>query len=195
MAITQKIWSVVFIDLQKYIRSIWTVIETKRLILRLMDENDCTGMLRIFTDANVMKSFNMPAFSPAQMKAWIDRNLDHQKKYGYGLFAVIVKRNQELIGDCGLEHTTFEGKACVEIGYDLVSKYWNQGYATEAAYAVKEYATAELNIDPDTLCSFIRTNNRASQRVSDKIGMQKIKEYTVNDINYYLYAFSKEYFL
>jgi ribosomal-protein-alanine N-acetyltransferase len=170
------------------------MIETRRLILRLMDENDFTAMLRIFTDTNVMKSFDMPVFSPSQMKAWIHRNLDHQKKYGYGLFAVILKCNQELIGDCGLEHTTFEDKPCVEIGYDLLSKYWNQGYATEAAKAVKKYAIAKLSIDLASLCSFIRKNNVASQRVSDKIGMQRIKEYKVKDTDYYLYAFSREYF-
>jgi ribosomal-protein-alanine N-acetyltransferase len=128
------------------------------------------------------------------MKAWINRNLDHQKKYGYGLFAVILKRNQELIGNCGLEHTTFEDKTCVEIGYDFMSKYWNQGYATEAAKAVKEYAIEKLNIDLVSICSFIRKNNIASQRVSEKVGMHRIKEYTVNDIDYYLYAFSREYF-
>ena len=170
------------------------MIETNRLILRLMDENDIMDMLKIFTDANVMKSFNMPPFNSTQMKAWINRNLDHQKKYGYGLFVVILKCNQELIGDCGLEHTKFEEKHCVEIGYDFLSKYWNQGYATEAAKAVKDYAIEKLNIDSKYMCSFIRNNNKASQRVSEKIGMQRIKEYKANDIDYYLYAFSKEYF-
>lgn len=171
------------------------MIETNRLLLRLMDENDIKDVLKIFTDTNVMKSFNMPPFNSTQMKAWINRNLDHQKKYGYGLFAVILKCNQELIGDCGLEHSTFEDKPCVEIGYDFLSKYWNQGYATEATKAVKEYAVEKLNIDLMSICSFIRKNNIASQRVSEKVGMYRIKEYTVNDIDYYLYAFSREYFV
>jgi ribosomal-protein-alanine N-acetyltransferase len=170
------------------------MIETDRLILRLMKENDIDDMLKIFTDKNVMKSFNLQSFSREQMKNWVDRNLSHQNEYGYGLFSVILKFNQELIGDCGLEHTKFEGKHCVEIGYDFLSKYWNQGYATEAAEAVKVYAIEKLNIDSKSMCSFIRNNNKASQRVSEKIGMQKIKEYKANDIDYYLYAFSKEYF-
>ena len=171
------------------------MIETNRLILRLMNENDFDDMLEIFTDKNVMKSFNLQSFSRAQMKKWVDRNLDHQNKYGYGLFSVILKSNQELIGNCGLEHTEFEEKPCVEIGYDFLSKYWNQGYATEAAKAVKVYAIEELNIDPKSICSFIRKNNKASQRVSEKIGMQKIKEYKAHNIDRYLYAFSKQYFL
>lgn len=170
------------------------MIETDRLILRFMHEKDIDDLLRIFTDKNVMKSFDLQVFSREQMKEWVDRNLNHQNMYGYGLFSVILKSNQELIGDCGLEHTAFEGQPCVEIGYDFLSNYWNQGYATEAAKAVRDYAAEKLHIDSKSICSFIRKNNRASQRVSEKIGMQRIKEYKANDIDYYLYAFSKEYF-
>ena len=75
-----------------------------------MNENDFDDMLKVFTDKNVMKSFNLQSFSREQMKKWMDRNLDHQNKYGYGLYSVIQKSNQELIGDCGLEHTEFEEK-------------------------------------------------------------------------------------
>jgi len=171
------------------------MIETNRLTLRLMNEKDIDDMLKIFTDKNVMKSFSLQSFSREQMKKWVDRNLDHQNKYGYGLFSVILKSNQELIGDCGLEHTEFEEKPCVEIGYDFLSKYWNQGYATEAAKAVKDYAIGKSNIDAKVICSFIRRDNKASHRVSEKIGMQKVKEYKANNIDYYLYAFSKEYFV
>jgi RimJ/RimL family protein N-acetyltransferase len=160
-----------------------------------MNENDIDDMLKIFTDKNVMKAFGLQSFSREQMKKWVDRNLGHQNKYGYGLFSVILKSNQELIGDCGLDHTEFEGKPCVEIGYDFMSKYWNQGYATEAAKAVRDYAIGTLNIDTKVICSFIRKNNIASQRVSEKIGMQKVKEYEAYDIDYYLYALSKEYFV
>ena len=171
------------------------MIETNRLFLRLMNENDIDDMLRIFTDKNVMKSFNLQSFSREQMKKWVDRNLNHQNKYGYGLFSVILKSNQELIGDCGLEHTEFEEKPCVEIGYDFLSKYWNQGYATEAAKAVKDYAIDEVNIDWNSICSFIRKKNKASQRVSEKIGMQRIKGDRAYNVDRYLYAFSKEYFI
>ena len=108
---------------------------------------------------------------------------------------MILKSNQELIGDCGLEHTGFEEKPCVEIGFDFLSKYWNQGYATEAAKAVKHYAIERLNIDQKLICSFIRKNNNASQRVCEKIGMRKVKEYVAYGTDRYLYAFSKEYFV
>ena len=171
------------------------MIESRNLILRTMKEEDFNSMLRIFTDENVMKSFNLRSFSRLQMQNWMDRNLNHQKKYGYGLYSVILKLNQELIGDCGLEKTQFEGRECIEIGYDFLSKYWNKGYATEAAKSIKDYAIEKLKIDLRILCSFIRKNNRASQRVAEKIGMQRVKEYNTDGIDYYLYAFSRGYFI
>lgn len=171
------------------------MIETRRLILRTMKEEDFNNIFRIFIDEKVMKSFNLRSFSRLQMQNWIERNLNHQKKYGYGLYSVILKLNQELIGDCGLEHTQFEGKECVEIGYDFLSRYWSKGYATEAATAIKDYAIKKLKIDIKVICSFIRENNKASQRVAEKIGMQRVKEYENYGVNYYLYAFSKELFI
>ena len=169
--------------------------ETKRLILRVMRKEDYDSMLKVFTDEKVMKSFNLRSFDRLQMQNWMEKNLDHQKECGYGLYSVLLKANQELIGDCGLEHTEFEGKPCVEIGYDFLSKYWNQGYATEAAKAVKNYAIEKLDIDSRELCSFIRIHNRASQRVAEKIGMKIIKQYEVHEVKYFLYALSIEYFI
>jgi ribosomal-protein-alanine N-acetyltransferase len=87
------------------------MIETNRLTLRLMNEKDIDDMLKIFTDKNVMKSFGVQSVSREQMKKWMERNLDHQNKYGYGMFSVILKSNQELIGDCSLQHNEFEEKS------------------------------------------------------------------------------------
>ena len=171
------------------------MIETKRLILRLMRVDDFDDMWKIFTDKKVMKSFSLQSFNQQQMQLWMDRNLNHQKEYKYGLYSVILKTSQKLIGDCGLEHTEFEGKPCVEIGYDFSSNYWNQGYATEAASAIKDHAINNLKIDSKMLCSFIRVQNKASQHVAEKIGMQRIKKYELDGINYYLYALSKNYFI
>jgi RimJ/RimL family protein N-acetyltransferase len=157
-----------------------------------MKQNDLDAITAIFSDKNVLKAFNLKSFSDEQIKRWLTRNLEHQEKYGYGLYSVVLKTNNMVIGDCGLEHTDFKGTPCVEIGYDFLSKYWNQGYASEAASAIRDHAVKVLKIDSGSLCSFIRKNNLASQRVSEKIGMHKILEYSQNGIDYYLYAFSEK---
>ena len=151
-----------------------------------MRSSDIDELINIFGDPKVMDSFHTDPFDHAQMQRWIDGNLEHQAMYGYGLFSVILKSEDILIGDCGLEHMTVDGNQVTELGYDFRSDYWNQGFATEAAIAVRDYAFNELQL-PD-LISLIRIGNKASKRVSEKIGMHFVDELTRNDITYWKYA-------
>jgi ribosomal-protein-alanine N-acetyltransferase len=161
-------------------------LETPRLSLRLMRLSDIDGLLGIFGDPLVMASFNTTPFNQDQMSNWVQRNLDHQDVHGYGLFSVILKSEELLIGDCGLEHMEVEGEQTTELGYDFNSNYWNQGYATEAGQAVRDYAFDVLHLPH--LISLIRVGNEASRRVSEKIGMQCETEFTTNGIKYWKYT-------
>lgn len=159
-------------------------LETERLILRPMCEDDFDALLRIFTDLKVMAAFNHPPFTHEQMRRWLRRNLDHQNQYGYGLFSVMLKETGELIGDCGLEQ--MEDQAAAELGYDFRSDFWNQGYATEAAAGVRDYAFYTLGLPQ--LISLIRVGNIASRRVAEKVGMTLAEEFTRYDIRYWKYS-------
>jgi RimJ/RimL family protein N-acetyltransferase len=66
------------------------------------------------------------------------------------------------------------GELEVELGYDFRSDHWNQGFATEAAGAVRDFAFGSLRLP--RLVSVIRVGNRASRRVAEKIGMKLNKE-------------------
>lgn len=161
-------------------------LDTPRLSLRLMRPSDQDDLLEIFGDPKVMASFNSTPFNRQQMEGWTQRNLAHQDQYGYGLFSVILKSTNTLIGDCGLEHMEVDGKLATELGYDFRSEYWNQGYATEAALAVRDYAFKELTLP--SLISLIRTGNQASRRVSEKIGMRLIEDLVINGISYWKFG-------
>lgn len=163
-------------------------LETPRLRLRPMRESDLDDLLQIFGDPRVMASFESAPFDRAQMSRWLQRNLDHQERYGYGLFSVILKAENLLIGNCGLEHMTVDGVQETELGYDFRSDYWNRGFATEAATAVRDYAFQELQLP--RLISLIRVGNEASWRVSEKIGMHLVEEITQNGIRYWRYSIS-----
>mgnify|MGYP001115745320 CR=1 FL=1 len=164
-------------------------LETSRLRLRRMKASDLDQLLGIFGDPKVMASFDSPPFKEQQMEAWLQRNLAHQEKYGYGLFSVILKANDQLIGDCGLEHMEVDGELATELGYDFRSDHWNQGYATEAAMAVREFAFHELGLP--SLISLIRIGNQASRRVAEKIGMQLIEEIVMNGISYWKFGMDR----
>lgn len=159
-------------------------LETGRLTLRPMLASDIDALLLIFTDPNVMAAFDHPPFTPEQMQCWLQRNLDHQVEHGYGLFSVILRETGELIGDCGLEQ--MDDMNAAELGYDFRSEFWNQGYATEAAVAVREYAFQTLQVP--RLISLIRVGNVASKRVAEKVGMTLEEEFTRYEIRCWKYA-------
>ncbi|HEX6035207.1 MAG TPA: GNAT family N-acetyltransferase [Anaerolineales bacterium] len=163
-------------------------LETERLILRSMRESDFDALYLIFTDPNVMAAFDHDPFTREQMQRWLDRNLEHQKEFGYGLFSVILKETGELIGDCGLEQ--MDDLNAAELGYDFRSDVWNQGYATEAAIAVRDYAFGELRLPQ--LISLIRVGNLSSKRVAEKIGMTLAEEFTRYGIQYWKYSMSNK---
>jgi RimJ/RimL family protein N-acetyltransferase len=150
------------------------ILETERLVLRSMVADDLDGLLAIFGDPAVMAAFDEEPFNREQMRRWLERNVAHQREHGYGLFAVCPKESERLIGDCGIELMEVSGEQVAELGYDFRSDYWNRGYATEAACAVRDYAFSTLRLP--LLVSLICPGNSASARVAEKTGLEKIEE-------------------
>jgi ribosomal-protein-alanine N-acetyltransferase len=164
-------------------------LETRRLLLRPMLATDLDALLLIFTDPRVMASFGVGLFSREQMQAWLQRNLDHQSQFCYGLFSVLLKEDGTLIGDCGLENMEIDGQIVAELGYDFRSAYWKRGFASEAASAVRDYAFDVLHLP--MLVSLIRVGNLASKRVAEKVGMQFVEEFSHYEARYWKYALEK----
>lgn len=81
-----------------------------------------------------------------------------------------------MIGFVGLFTATFQAHftPAVEIGWRLSSKHWNQGYATEAAKAVLDYAFRKLDLNE--VVSFTSELNKPSIRVMQKIGLHTTSE-------------------
>jgi [ribosomal protein S5]-alanine N-acetyltransferase len=150
------------------------ILETERLALGSMVAEDLDGLLAIFGDPVVMAAFGEEPLTREQTSRWLERNLAHQREHGYGLFAVRLKESGRLIGDCGLELLTVSEEQVAELGYDFRSDHWNQGYATEAACAVRDYAFGTLRLP--RLVSLIRAGNAASARVAEKTGLEKVAE-------------------
>ncbi len=144
------------------------MIETERLILRNMREDDAEDLLGIFSDPIAMQYFEV-IFDRARMDKWVRCNLDHQDKYGFSLLSVILKESGEVIGDCGLETDRIDGKLIVGLGFDFRRAYWGNGYATEGAIAVLKYGFTQFEFE--SIYGWINPENAPSQRVAEKIGM------------------------
>lgn len=165
-----------------------SVLETRRLLLRPMTAADLDDLQGIFGDPAVMAAFREAPLDREQVRIWLERNLEHQRTHGYGLFAVCLKGDERLIGDCGLELMEVAGEQVAELGYDFRSDCWNQGYATEAACAVRDHAFGTLGLP--RLVSLIRPGNPASERVAQKTGLTQTGRSQRDGREYLLYEIS-----
>ena len=75
---------------------------------------------------------------------WLDRQIARYRAWGFGLWAVVLKETDEMIGQCGLTVQPWKDTEVLEIGYLFERRHWHKGYATEAARACKEYAFSVL---------------------------------------------------
>ena len=151
------------------------ILETARLLLRRLTLADEEALHRVLSDPIAMEHYPKP-FDRAMTHQWIERNLRRYRELGFGLWAVIHKRDSVLIGDCGLTMQSVDGMAELEIGYHISRAYWGQGLATEAAIACKEYAFNVL--ERDRVISWMGPANLASRRVAEKVGMHLEKTST-----------------
>ena len=110
------------------------VIETPRLQLREMVWEDRESIAAILQDERVMYAYN-GAFSEEETEAWIERQRQRHKEYGFGLWVVLQKESGQVIGQCGITMQGYKDRLVPEIGYLFACKHWHKGYATEAAVA------------------------------------------------------------
>lgn len=165
------------------------VLETERLYLREMNQNDFDSLCKILQDEEVMYAYE-GAFSDDEVQEWLDRQIARYQKWGFGLWVAILKDSDQMIGQCGLTMQPWKDNEVLEIGYLFQRGYWHKGYATEAAMACKKYAFEILNADE--VCSIIRDTNIPSQNVAIRNGMVKTdcwtKHYKGVDMPHFRYV-------
>lgn len=146
------------------------ILETERVYLREIEQADFDSMCKILQDEETMYAYE-GAFSNTEVQEWLDRQISRYHQWNFGLWAVILKDADEMIGQCGLTLQPWKETEVLEIGYLFNRLYWHKGYATEAAEACKHYAFEILKADE--VCSIIRDTNTASQKVAIRNGMTK----------------------
>lgn len=81
------------------------VIETDRLILRAMTEDDFDALYAVLADPDIMEHYAY-TFDEDRVRGWIRKNIERYKVFGFGLWAVVLKEAGKMIGDCGLTMQT-----------------------------------------------------------------------------------------
>lgn len=165
------------------------ILETERLYLREMTQEDYTDLSEILQDAETMYAYEH-AFSDEETQAWLDNQLRRYREDGFGLWAVVRKEDGAFVGQCGLTwQETDQGKA-VEVGYLFKRRYWHNGYAAEAARGCLDYGFDKLGLQ--RMVTIIRDSNTASQNVAKRNGLEAdgkfVKHYYGMDMPHIVYA-------
>lgn len=166
------------------------IIETERLRLRQIGQDDFNNLKAILSDPITMKYYPSP-YDDLGVQKWIDWCNGCYKKRGFGLWAVELK-DGTFIGDTGITLQNIDGDEVFEIGYHYNREYWHQGYASEAARACKKWYFD--NTDYDEVYSYMNIDNLGSRKVAQNNGMTFIKDYHSDDEHLVVYKITrKEY--
>ena len=143
------------------------MIETERLYLREMTDEDFEALRKVLGDPNIMCHYPY-AFDEERIRNWIDRNRERYRVFGFGLWAVCRKDTGEMIGDCGLTMQLVDGRILPEIGYHIRGDQQRQGFAGEAARAVRDWTFEHTPFE--VVYSYMKAENIPSVRTAMSYG-------------------------
>ncbi len=127
------------------------VLQTKRLILRKLTQDDLLDVNEYASDENLSRYLRWtPHLNLHETKGYIEFM---QKRYRKGLhaeWAIVLASTGKVIGTCGFSAVDIPNESC-ELGYVLSASYRKQGYMAEAFAKVLEIAFETLQAHRVTL--------------------------------------------
>ena len=167
----EKVW-------QRYHRIPWTILETKRCVVRELTLEDLDALFALYGDGEIEK-YTDPLYPYEEEKEFQRAYIENMYRYfGYGLWLVFSKEMGELIGRAGLEHREYHEEIELELGYIIGTKYQGQGYATEICEAILAYA--KENTGFERINALIEDGNIASEKLSEKLGFIHMEDFDLN---------------
>jgi [ribosomal protein S5]-alanine N-acetyltransferase len=143
---------------------------TRRLLLREFKENDWQAVLAYQSDPLYLRYTPWYHRTELDVRSFVHMFMDwgeEQPRYKFQ-FAITLPPDGRLIGNCGIRMPSPHAWEA-EIGYELDSHYWGNGYATEAALALLAFGFRDLKLH--RIYAYCVAENTASARVLERIGM------------------------
>ena len=190
-------------------------LESARLVLRRVTSDDLPFFTRLHAlpeVAQLLYPGGRPR-SPEETAAWLQATLAGYAQLSLGYLAVLRKRDGALIGRCGLMELVVESEEpehgirrgwfrltgvpadveltfeC-ELGYTFDPAVWGQGFATEAARCVRDYARDVLRL-PYAISAILPQNAR-SRRVAELLGARAVGQMDVVGLTWDRYQWPLE---
>ncbi|WP_347373166.1 GNAT family N-acetyltransferase [Aequorivita sp. Q41] len=168
-------------------------IETERLIMRDIIDEDLHGFFAMDSDAEVHAFLgNKPIKTLEEAKAIMTSIKQQYAQYGIGRWAVVEKESGAFIGWSGFKFITdtINNKTnYYDLGYRFLKEYWGKGYATETAIASLNHGFEKLNFEE--ISGIADVKHTASNIILRKAGLIKRNEFTFDGTLHNFYSLPK----
>jgi [ribosomal protein S5]-alanine N-acetyltransferase len=149
-------------------------IETERLIIRTMNQDDLDALFTIMSDSEVVNQTAALELQSdiSETKVLLDSIMDEYSKKStpeWVMLAIADKQTQKMLGFCcyfGYTPTF----ARLEFGYTLSRSSWGKGYATEASRGFIDFIFKTMGVN--RIEATVYPENIPSVKVLEKVGME-----------------------
>lgn len=145
---------------------------TERLLLRDFQPDDWVAVQAYQSDPLYRRYHPWTQRIEADVREFVGWFLAQQQEHPRTRFqfAIVLKADGQLIGNCGVR-VTRTARREASLGYELDSRHWRQGYATEAAGEMLRFGFVTLGLR--RIWAECLPENGASARVLQKLGMRE----------------------
>ncbi|MDP7063183.1 MAG: GNAT family N-acetyltransferase [Planctomycetota bacterium] len=146
-------------------------ITTSRLVLRMLTEDDCDAVYRIFSDPDVMRFWSCEPYTDKAQADELIRNckagFDSREFFQWG---IANAEDDKIIGTCTL-YALDKKNLRSEIGFALARPYWGKGYMHETLEALFAFAFEPLGMH--RIEADVDPRNERCIATLEKLGFQR----------------------
>lgn len=146
------------------------ILDTERLTLRELTEEDAGFMLKLLNEPSFLQFIGDRGVRTVEdAHRYLQQGpISSYKRFGFGLYRVELRDAQTPIGICGLVKR--EALDDVDIGFAFLPAFWSKGYAFESAAAVMRYAQDVIGLN--RIAAIVSPDNDRSIGVLNKLGLR-----------------------
>ena len=164
------------------------IFETKRLYVTKWKPKDLKALHELYNDSAI-KQFILPQLTIEETRHIFEDQLNHYSRhFPYGRYFIVEKLSNKFIGILLFKKNN--KKAGVEIGYSLIKKHWEKGYATEIVKRSIRWIFESKGFS--SMYAITELNNENSKNVLLKCGFVPGENFTENGEEMNLFGLLKE---
>lgn len=150
----------------------FTELTSERLVVRRFQDSDLAAFLAYRNDPAVSRYQNWDLLSAPRAQAILQeqRHLEPGVPGPWFHFALALKGNGQLVGDCSLQVLLQDARQA-QVSVSLAPVYQGAGLATEALGTVLDYAF--INLDLHRVIAVVDAENSGPVRLFERVGMRR----------------------